>query len=164
MSTTASLIMSLGRIKVGRWIACSCAILLLAIAPTSANICVLKEATVSQIRGHLKYKQESLGGVPVQVWKTGPRSAKVSLFAESETNAAGLFSFSEIPSGWYRLTFPLPGFEGDDFLIHLQGSSLFRWFANDWLEVGLGLPALNCPETSLKATRQRTTSADSKQK
>src|SRR5688572_10880972 len=120
--------MRLVRIKIVRWVVGACAILSLASATAPANVCPLKDASVSQIQGQVKLEQEMLDGIPVQLWKSEQqRAAKVSLVAESKVRASGLFSFSRIPSGWYRLTFPLPGIEGDDFYIHVQGRTLFRW-------------------------------------
>lgn len=145
----------LGRMKATTWIVCSCATLLFTVS-TSADICLLKEASVSQIRGQVKHLQEALGDIPVQVWKSDRKGNKLALVAEGNTNSSGYFSFTKIPSGWYRLNFPLPGFDGDDFLIHLQGASLLRWFPSNSLQVGLGLGSIHCPATYLEAKREKT--------
>jgi len=152
--------MAFSRLSKERWILWSAVILLLATTRSSADICLLKGASVSQIQGQAKYGQEALAGIPVQLWKSDRKGAKVSLIKDSDTNSAGNFSFSGIPSGWYRLSFLLPGFDGDDFLIHLEGRNLFRWFPSNWLQVGLGIPSMHCPATSLQATRQKAVSAD----
>jgi hypothetical protein len=143
-----------------RRIICSCVLIVLAAATASADICLLKVASVSHVRGQVKYDEDLLEAIPVQVWKSDPRGMKVSLVAESETNSSGYFIFSSIPFGWYRLVFPLPGFDGDDFLIHLEGTSLLRLFPKNWLQVGLGITSIHCPETSLKATRGKVKSAE----
>jgi hypothetical protein len=120
-----------------------------------ADICLLKEASVSQIQGQVKESKQTLGGIPVQLWATDGRGGKTSLIAERDTDSSGYFSFTTIPSGSYRLTFPLTGF-GDDFLIHLKGRNLFRWFPSNWLHVELGIVSIHCPATHLEATRQKT--------
>jgi len=144
------------------WIVSCCATISLLSVESSADICFLKEASVSQIRGQAKHSKEALGGIPVQLWKSDARGEKTTLIAESETDSSGYFSFTKIPSGSYRLTFPLPGFDGDDFLIHLQGRSLFRWFPNNWVQVELGIVSIHCPATYLEARREKTTPTETK--
>lgn len=135
-------------------IVCACVLLILAAGTASANICLLKEVSVSHIRGQANVRDEAFPGFPVQVWSSTSRGDKVSLVAEGETDAAGNFSFSNISSGWYRLTLPVTGFHGDDFLIHLQGRNIMRWRPSNWLQVGIGLPSMRCPDTYIKATRK----------
>jgi hypothetical protein len=131
-------------------------ILLLLSAPTSwGDVCLLKRVSASQIRGNVGYLKEILSDIPVQVWKSDSRGLKISLVAEYKTETSGYFSFSGLPSGWYRLAFPVNGFEGDDFLVQVRGRNLFRWVPSNWLEIGLGLPTMNCPKTSIRATRSR---------
>ena len=139
--------------KAATWIVICCVILPIG---SSADICLLKEASVSQIRGQVKHSKETLGGIPVQLWGTDGRGEKTSLIAERDTDSSGYFIFTTIPSGSYRLTFPLAGFDGDDFLIHLKGRNLFRWFPRNWLQVELGIVSIHCPATYLEATRQKT--------
>src|SRR4051812_40830391 len=112
--------------KVARRGICSCVLIALAAATASADICPLKVASVSHVRGQVKYHEDLLEAIPVQVWKSDSRATKVSLVVESTTSSSGKFIFSSMPSGWYRLAFPVPGFDGDDFLIHLQGTSILR--------------------------------------
>lgn len=144
-----------------RIVSCLATLLFLSVA-SSADICVLKVATVSQIRGQAKHSQEALGGIPVQLWGSDRRGGKKTLVAESETDSSGHFSFTGIPSGSYRLTFPLPGFDGDDFLIHLKGRNLFRWYPSNWLQVELGIVSMHCPATNLAATREKTKLTETK--
>jgi hypothetical protein len=144
-----------GPAKAVRWIVCSCAVLILTAATSSADVCVLKVASVSHVRGQAKAFDDFLDGVPVQLWKSDPKGLKLSLIAEGTTDISGYFSFSNIPSGWYRLAFPVPGFDGDDFLIHLQGRGLFRWFPRNWLQIGLGITSLHCPETYMETARKK---------
>jgi hypothetical protein len=141
---------------------CSCVLLLLASTTASADICLFKMATVSHIQGEAKAYEDPLEGVSVEVWKSDAKGARVSLVTKSETDSSGYFSVSNTPSGWYRLTFPLQGFDGDDFLVHLQGRSILRLFPKNWLQVGLGITSFHCPETHLKATRNKTTSGESR--
>jgi hypothetical protein len=139
--------------KMARRIICTCVLIVLAATTACADICLLKVASASHVRGQVKYEQDPLERIPVQLWKSDKRGTKVSLVAEDETYSSGYFTFSSIPIGWYRLVFPVPGFDGDDFLIHLQGTSVLRMFPGNWLQVGLGIPSIHCPQTSLKATR-----------
>jgi hypothetical protein len=148
--------------KVAKWTTCSCILILLVAATASADICLLKVASVTHVRGQVKYNKDQLEDVQVQVWKSDSKGTKVSLLTDSETDSSGYFTFMNISPGWYRLVFPVPGFDGDDFLIHLQGRSLMRLFPRNWLQVGLGIPSIHCPETSLKATKSKTKSAESR--
>jgi hypothetical protein len=142
---------------------CSCVLLVIAAGTSSANICPLKVTSTSQIRGQVNAYEDLLGNVPVQAWKSDSGGGKIYLIAESKTDSSGHFSFPNIPFGWYRLVVPLPGFDGDDFLVHLQGSSMFRWLPRNWLLVGLGITSLHCPETYMKAARKNTPPREAEQ-
>ena len=57
----------LGRMKATTWIVSSCATLLLFTVTASVDICLLKEASVSEIRGQVNHLQESLVAIPASV-------------------------------------------------------------------------------------------------
>jgi hypothetical protein len=129
---------------------------LLVSAPVaSADVCVIEKLSVSKIRGQVKSRQELVEGSPVKVWKSNSRGEKLILVAESETDALGHFSFAHLPSGWYRLDFPLPGFDGNNFLIRLQGRSILHPLPKkNWIQVGLAIASMHCPETTFDLTRK----------
>jgi hypothetical protein len=141
-------------------VTCCCIVLLIGYEKASANICVFETVTVSQLRGHANYilhpgvPEEPAGGVRVQVEKRNPDGEFV-LIAAGETNSAGDFFFPDIPSGSYWVRFVSPGVS-DAFPVRVRGASLFHWFPNNWLQIGLGfVQPQGCPPSYLKGNREK---------
>ena len=93
-------------------------------------------------------------GIAAELWQTKGDGSR-ALLANTITDASGYFSFGKTLPGSYDLVFKSPVATGG-FFVQVRGPGVFRWFRNNWLEIGLGLvQPEGCPPSSARALRKR---------